>query len=285
MDRFFFLLFSSPPAPSTSQIDTEIRHHIDTGKPWSGPLDKSIRQSFVENLRSKCHSWATLKNTGYRMDPTQKGYQHAPQGGPQKRAAVALDCEMVQTENGQECVQLCAVDMITGEAIVDVGVFPLARVTNWVTRYSGMSWKRLKAMEKKGKTVHGWPSARERLFKYINRDTVLVGHALENDLKTLGIVHDNIVDTSILTKEVVEEHIGVCGRKWALRKLTAAFVGIAIQNSSSGHDCMEDTMATREVLLVCLLKPDVLEQWAVEAAVEEGRVGNGPAYGGVEDFM
>lgn len=264
-----------------------------TESPWTGTLDSEARQNIIDILHSKCHSLATLMHAGYRMI-SQQGYKPspAPRNGAAKRLAVALDCEMARTEAGNECVQLCAVDILTGERIVDTGVFPVSKVISWNTRWSGMSWPKLKAMQREGKTVKGWTAARSELFRFIDSETVLVGHSLENDLKCLGIIHERVVDTALLTKDAAAEHLGGdCNRKWALKKLSAAFLNMPIQQSSSGHDCMEDTLATREVLLFCLQRPDLLDQWAVEAAIEEERAGNrvggcsGPSYESVDDFL
>lgn len=38
----------------------------------------------------------------------------------------------------------------------------------------------------------------EDLQYFINRDSILVGHSLENDLHALKIIHKKIVDTSVL---------------------------------------------------------------------------------------
>jgi RNA exonuclease 1 len=41
-------------------------------------------------------------------------------------------------------------------------------------------------------------SVRKALDEIINADTILVGHALDNDLKTMRIIHHKCVDTAIL---------------------------------------------------------------------------------------
>lgn len=41
-------------------------------------------------------------------------------------------------------------------------------------------------------------SIRESLDSLINRSTIIIGHALDNDLKTLRIVHHRCVDTALL---------------------------------------------------------------------------------------
>jgi RNA exonuclease 1 len=41
-------------------------------------------------------------------------------------------------------------------------------------------------------------STRKSLDNLINSETILVGHALDNDLKTMRIIHHKCVDTAIL---------------------------------------------------------------------------------------
>ncbi len=41
-------------------------------------------------------------------------------------------------------------------------------------------------------------SIRKSLDSFINSDTIVIGHALENDLKTLRMVHHRCVDTAVM---------------------------------------------------------------------------------------
>lgn len=64
------------------------------------------------------------------------------------------------------------------------------------------------------------------LKKIFNASTILIGHSLENDLKSLKIVHDKIVDTSILYP-----HTRGPPLKRALKSLCQDFLHRTIQNS------------------------------------------------------
>ena len=39
---------------------------------------------------------------------------------------------------------------------------------------------------------------RKSLDAYINENTIIIGHALENDLKTLRMIHHRCVDTVVM---------------------------------------------------------------------------------------
>jgi hypothetical protein len=191
----------------------------------------------------------------YRLTPSPEPGLYQP------RRVVALDCEMVEVEGGSaEVAQICAADILTGEAIVDIYVVPSKTVTDWRTPWSGMSQKLLEEMKEAGKTVNGWAEARKALWAHINLDTVLVGHSLQHDLDIMRMVHLNIVDTAILSREAVAKD---CKQNWGLKRLCKQMLDRDIQQSRRGHNCLEDTMATREVVLWCVRHPGKFQEWAV----------------------
>lgn len=206
-------------------------------------------------MRSHDFAPAPRKPEEYKRSPP-----HRP-GSPAKRAAVVLDCEMVGVGNGRsEAVQVCAVDFLTGEVLVDTYVIPNVQVFDWRTRVSGVSRGLLMDMKQRGRTLDGWEKAREMLWNYVDDDTVLIGQALSNDLDVLRMVHLQIVDSALLTKDTVELN---CGRTWGLKVLCKKFLGIDIQTSKGGHVCLEDTFSAREIVLWCLRHPDRLQAWAL----------------------
>lgn len=184
-----------------------------------------------------------------------------------KRLAVVVDCEMVAVAGGSsELAQLCAVDLVTAEVLLNSLVQPNGRVTDWRTRYSGITPDRMALAVRNGQALHDWPTARMELCKHVDADTVLVGHALQHDLKALHLIHHCVVDTSILTRLAVSPD---CRRSWSLRASCAELANLVVQNhGAKGHDCLEDTLATREILLRCLLQPEALERWAHQKRVE-----------------
>ncbi|KAF7116917.1 hypothetical protein CNMCM5793_005547 [Aspergillus hiratsukae] len=177
------------------------------------------------------------------------------------RRVVALDCEMVEVEGGSaEVAQICAVDILTGEVIVDKYVIPSKTVTDWRTPWSGMSQKLLEEMKEAGKTVDGWEEARKALWAHIDPDTIIVGQSLQHDLDIMRMVHLSVVDTAIFSREAV---VKGCKQNWGLQRLCKQMLDRDIQQSRRGHDCLEDTMATREVVLWCVRHPDKFQEWAV----------------------
>ncbi|KHJ76955.1 hypothetical protein OESDEN_23425 [Oesophagostomum dentatum] len=80
----------------------------------------------------------------------------------------------------------------------------------------------------------------------INSETILIGHALENDLKALRIVHDNIIDTSVLFSRSSAE-----GRRFkrSLKSLAREKLDMEIQSEAGGHDSGEDAWAAMRLVL------------------------------------
>ena len=175
--------------------------------------------------------------------------------------AVAFDCEMGYTTLGLELIRLTAISWPTGAPLIDVLVRPLGEVLDLNTRFSGVSQpqyaKALKATllrsadygpntsgdEKELRMMDSPAEARALLFKYISPTTALIGHALENDLKAIRIVHPCIVDTV----DLYPHRRGLPYRN-RLRMLTEEVLKRNIQCSSDGHDSHEDARAAGDLV-------------------------------------
>lgn len=53
-----------------------------------------------------------------------------------------------------------------------------------------------------GKALDGWEAARQEVWKFVDADTIIIGHAIKNDLDVLGMIHHQIVDSAILTRNL-----------------------------------------------------------------------------------
>lgn len=76
------------------------------------------------------------------------------------------------------------------------------------------------------------------LLSLIHDEDVIIGHSAENDLRALRLVHNNVVDTSVVFR-------GDNGRKYSLKHLSNVLLRRQIQNGcgSSGHCSREDAEA------------------------------------------
>lgn len=92
----------------------------------------------------------------------------------------------------------------------------------------------------------------------MNADTVLVGHAIHNDVNALGMWHARILDSAILTSAAVfVDRAPEC--TWSLKALTKEFMGTTFRGTSVR---IGDARATRGVVLWCVQHPEKFETWA-----------------------
>lgn len=79
----------------------------------------------------------------------------------------------------------------------------------------------------------------------------MIGHALENDLKTLRMIHHRCVDTALL----FPHRAGLPYRR-SLRDLVREHLGRIIQagGGTSGHSSVEDSIAALDLVRVFLLQ-------------------------------
>ncbi|KAL2854457.1 ribonuclease H-like domain-containing protein [Aspergillus pseudoustus] len=252
-----------------------------------------------EGLLSRCHSHSRLELHGYRMaitppnksprrsekqqssqtegahkqdkrrkETSQQDREQAAQAG--KRKAIALDCEMVgigASGNRDALAFLSAVDFITGEVLINNYVQPPERVKQWRSRVSGVTAAGMAAAVAARRALFGWESARQALWEFADDNTVLIGHTLNNDLRVLRIIHFKVVDSAILTGDLAfnPEPDARLRRIWGLKTLAKALLNRDIQTGRYGHNCLEDTFATRDVVIWCLKYPTQAAAWAENA--------------------
>ncbi|OMH85773.1 RNA exonuclease 3 [Zancudomyces culisetae] len=80
----------------------------------------------------------------------------------------------------------------------------------------------------------------------ISKDTILLGHGLENDLRALRIVHENVIDTA----DMFPHHLGLPYR-YSLKLLASKYLKSFIQ--SSAHDSKQDAYTCLELVAHKLL--------------------------------
>jgi len=173
-----------------------------------------------------------------------------PLPGLPKRWAVVLDCEMCGADfNRSELILLSVVDFFTAEVLINSLVKPSVPVMSWRTQYSGVSENMMREAVAAGNYIDGWQGARALLFQYIDKDTIIMGHSLHYDLDQLRLIHQKVIDSSMLIPKLKSSKHGVQG-------LSAELLRKQVQRGGRyGHDCLEDTLATRELIIWCLRNP------------------------------
>ncbi|KAJ5123930.1 Exonuclease RNase T/DNA polymerase III [Penicillium bovifimosum] len=296
----------APPATKTIFNEKAIRDLFgrsetakDEGKTDTGPnalnanyhvtLETLEQDLIFRYLSARCHSATRLATLGfvfwderagfYRRSSKKVGdkfthYRQVPRSsdGLPKRRAIVIDCEMVRMNLGQRDIAfLTAIDFLTGSVLINNYVKPDGQVVDWDSRYSGVTPYAMNKAVKEGTALKGREGARAKLWEFMDINTVLIGHSINNDLDVLGMVHPNIVDSAILTSEAVfhtARGYENLTRSWSLKALTKQLLDYDIQASSKGHSALEDARATRDVVIWCLRYPEHLKAWADNAREE-----------------
>lgn len=120
------------------------------------------------------------------------------------RAAVAIDCEMGTALVGDvELIRLSAIDYFTGEVLVNNLVEPDLPMRNLNTKFSGVTFAQLNRAIKAGHCLRGKSGAREALWRFVGPETIIVGHAVNNDLRALHLIHPRVVDSYLVENNIV----------------------------------------------------------------------------------
>ncbi|VVC87721.1 unnamed protein product [Leptidea sinapis] len=181
---------------------------------------------------ARFHVWS---GTRPGMNGPLEGYVRArsPRGG-----VYAIDTEMCYTTAGLELASI-AVIAADGRLVYRSLVKPSSPVVDHNTRFSGI---RPRDLARATKTLR---DVQNDILGFVGNDTILIGHALENDLRSLKLLHSAVVDTCALYP-----HSRGFPLRRSLRALSQELLGRSVQKSSSGHSPLEDARAAMDLVLL-----------------------------------
>jgi len=113
-------------------------------------------------------------------------------------------------------------------------------IIDYITRFSGLTAETYAPQAK-----HSLTAIRRLLDSLIDEETIIVGHGLENDLKTLRMVHHRVIDTAVLFLHP---------RGWPFRRALRDLVREHLQRSiqvgggTTGHSSIEDSAAALDLV-------------------------------------
>ncbi|CAH0731929.1 unnamed protein product, partial [Brenthis ino] len=149
----------------------------------------------------------------------------------------SLDCEMCYTTHGLDLTRITVINSAC-KVVYETLIKPLHPIIDYNTRYSGITEEQMSEVKTTLLEVQA------TLLTMFNSKTILIGHSLESDFKALKLIHDTVVDTSVLFPHKMGPPY-----KRALRNLSSEYLKKIIQNSVDGHDSAEDATVCMELIL------------------------------------
>lgn len=182
------------------------------------------------------------------VDGEEEMYVAGPSTGSATAGAgriFALDCEMVDTVDGKALARFTLIQVqeyhvqlqqASCRVVWDTLVQPTAKITNYLTQYSGVS----AALLEQGPTVC-LAQVQAFLLRQLRPHDILIGHSLENDLHACRYMHRTCVDTAIVFRAPNRQF------KYSLRNLTFQLLKRTIQTSNQSHCSEEDAQAALDL--------------------------------------
>lgn len=161
------------------------------------------------------------------------------------KKAVALDCEMIKTrkegseEDMYELARLSVTDE-KGSVLIDEVFKPIYPVSDLLTSVSGITQEMI------DKATHVSNEGVDVLARVADKNTIIIGHGLENDFKALRLFHTRVVDTSLIYNS--EPNVRY-PRKPSLINLSKKYIKNNFRKDGKSHDSIDDARASFDLAL------------------------------------
>ncbi|GLV45558.1 RNA exonuclease 5 [Carabus blaptoides fortunei] len=164
---------------------------------------------------------------------TKDAYEEVTPNSPM----FGIDCEMCRTTTGElELTRISVVDE-NHQLVYEKLVKPRHRITDYLTRFSGITPKLLKDVTTRLEDVQ------RDLRELLPGDAILIGQSLNSDLHSLRMMHPYVIDTSVIFNVTGDRF-----RKTKLQILAREFLDETIQTSAAGHDSVEDSLSSLKLV-------------------------------------
>lgn len=197
----------------------------------------SLWQMVVENYPVPIKGELSEKFAKYRF--TKDVYQEVSDTSP----LFGIDCEMCLTTTSENELTRVTIVNEQSEVVYESLVKPYNKITNYLTKFSGINEEMLRNVDKRLEDVQ------KDIIDLLPPDAILVGHSLNIDLHALKIMHPYVIDTSVI--------YNLSGERWRkpkLQTLASDFLNLEIQTGNKGHDSAEDSISSLKLVQLKLSK-------------------------------
>lgn len=197
----------------------------------------------------------TRKHPHYAMEFTRRFEVEGktwrkPAPGTKGKLVLGLDCEMVYAKDDPSALARVTVVSYSGQLYNAYVARAKDAVLDYRTSVSGVEAHHL--LPENG--AQPFAEVQEQVLALISPETILVGHALHNDLKALRIVHTKVVDTALLFKVQGKTD----WQKHRLRSVVSLMRSKAATLQNFQHDAPHDSRQDAE--------------WALQLALYEASI-------------
>lgn len=165
---------------------------------------------------------------------------------------IAMDCEMCETadpvsglKDSRALCRISVVDVMTNEVLLDTLVKPAWPVSDYRTWVNGIAAENLENVQ------FTLRHAQAFMLKLCSEETVIMGHALQNDLAAIRMIHHAVVDSAYLFPVKDQPNASI-----SLKDLTKSVLDVEMPKT---HDSVNDTRMTMECLKHWLQKDGKVE--------------------------
>jgi len=149
------------------------------------------------------------------------------------------------TSGDSELIRVTLIDYFTEAILIDKLVYPDVPMSHLNTKYSGVTWADMNKAQRAGTLLQGRAAARREIWKYVGPGTVVVGHGVSNDLRSLRWIHVFVADSFVTEFDRVklkEAEEKAAAEKEAKEKQA--------EEASKGMDAQATASTTDEVMAI-----------------------------------
>lgn len=192
-----------------------------------------------------------MKSLGYPLhslqsdEPAEDGWVETKEFEHDGSHTFAVDCEFCLAGPKLVLTRISVVNF-QGDVVYDTYVQPREQITDYHTKYSGITEDILHGVTTTLEEVQ------DKLVRTVSASDILIGHSLNSDLRVLQLKHPRVIDTA-----AIYHHNRGPPAKPSLKWLALTHLGRTIQQgeqTGAGHSSVEDLMACLDLVKIKLME-------------------------------